>query len=112
MRAERVNLARVRRAGTGMRRRGGRPIVRGAEPRWRDRVPRKRMPAAERQQESECRWAGPPPGRCAHSWPDNEPVLVPARALTWAGEPLRREREQMPEPKGKLNTLVNGPEDL
>src|SRR5450755_838099 len=31
MRAERVNLARVRRAGAGMRRRGGRPTVRGAE---------------------------------------------------------------------------------
>ena len=31
MRAERENLARVRRAGAGMRRRGGRPTVRGAE---------------------------------------------------------------------------------
>src|SRR6266849_3228228 len=30
-RAERVNLVRVRRAGAGMRRRGGRPTVRGAE---------------------------------------------------------------------------------
>jgi hypothetical protein len=31
MRAERGNLVRVRRAGAGMRRRGGRPTVRGAE---------------------------------------------------------------------------------
>jgi hypothetical protein len=35
-----------------MRAGGGRPTVRGAESRWRDRVPKKRMPAAERQQET------------------------------------------------------------
>ena len=89
-RAERGNPARVRQAGTGMCRPGGRPIVRGAETRWRDRVPRKRTPAAERQQESECRRAGSPPGRYSYNWPDTSVVLGPARALTWAGEPLRR----------------------
>jgi len=30
------------------------------------------MPAAERQQEGECRRAGSPPGRCPYNWPDNE----------------------------------------
>jgi hypothetical protein len=72
MHAERGNLARVRPAGTGMCRPAGRPIVRGAEPRWRDRVPRKRMPAAERQQEGERRRTGSPPGRRPYNWPDSE----------------------------------------
>ena len=35
-----------------MRGRPGRPIVRGAELRRRDRMPNKRMPAAERQRDS------------------------------------------------------------
>ena len=72
MRAERGNLARVRPAGAGRCGPAGRPIVRGAEPRWRDRVPGKRMPAAERQREGECRRAGSPPGRCSYNWPDSE----------------------------------------
>jgi hypothetical protein len=91
MRAERVNLARVRRAGAGTRRRGGRPIVRGAEPRWRDRVPDKRMPAAERQQESEGRETGKIlPDGPRITGRITSLVLVPARALTWAGEPVER----------------------
>ena len=47
-RAERVNLARVRCAGAGMRRQGGRPTVMGAEARWRDRVTEKRMPVVRK----------------------------------------------------------------
>ena len=89
-RAERVNLVRVRRAGAGMRRRGGRPTVRGAE-----------VPGGTGCPGSECRRlkgsrkasaAGPGllpedariTGRIP-SW-----MLGPVRALTWAGEPLRR----------------------
>jgi len=58
MRAERVNLVRVRRAGAGTRRRGGRPIRKWGGSPWRDRVSKKRMPASERQQESEGRETG------------------------------------------------------
>jgi hypothetical protein len=39
-------------------------------------------------------------------------MLAPARALTWAGQPLRRSERKMPELTGKLDTLVNGPEGL
>jgi hypothetical protein len=58
-RAERGNPARVR---AGWR---GRPIARGAEPRGRDRMPKKRMPAAERQRETRAVMPGPPAGGAA-----------------------------------------------
>ena len=90
MRVKRGNLVRVRRAGAGMRRLGGRPIVRGAE-----------VPGGTGCPGSECRRlkgsrkasvAGPgllPDGaRITGRIPSR--VLGPARALTWAGEPLRR----------------------
>jgi hypothetical protein len=38
----------VRIPGAGMRRRCGKPTVRGAELPWRDRVPRKRMPGGRK----------------------------------------------------------------
>ena len=53
-----------------------------------------------------------PPSAVSHNRPDTGPLPGPARALTWAGEPLRRERAQMPELTGKLDTSVNGPEGL
>jgi hypothetical protein len=58
IRVERVNPARVRSTCAGMRGVCGRPTVRGAESRWRDRVSKKRMPAAERQQETAGRNTG------------------------------------------------------
>jgi hypothetical protein len=42
------NLLWVRIPGTGMRRRCGKPTVRGAELPWRDRVPKKRMPGGRK----------------------------------------------------------------
>jgi hypothetical protein len=92
-RAERGNLVRVRRAGAGMRRRGGRPTVRGAESRWRDRVTGKRKPAAERQQESGTACPGLPPdgARITGRIPAD---AGPERELTQSGEPLEQsERE-------------------
>jgi hypothetical protein len=55
---ERVNPARVRGTCAGMRGACGRPTVRGAELLWWDRVSKKRMPAAERQQETADRSTG------------------------------------------------------
>ena len=70
------------------------------------------MPAAERRQESGAAGPGTPPGWSVYNWPDTELVLGPERTLTWAGEPLKRSGSEMPEPKGKLDTSVNGPEGL
>ena len=36
---------------------------------------------------------------------------APGGVLTWAGEPLTTKRTWMSEPKGMLDTSVNGPED-
>jgi hypothetical protein len=90
MRAERGKLVRVRRAGAGMRRQGGRPTVRGAESPGGTGCPGSEGRRPIRQQESGAarpgllldggRITGRIPGR----------VLGPARALTWAGEPLER----------------------
>ena len=56
---------------------------------WRDRMPKKRMPAAERRQETEMRSTSPPlvvsiTGRI----PGGEPSGRES-APTWAGEPLK-----------------------
>ena len=58
---------------------------------WRDRMPKKQMPAAERQQETEMRSISPPLV-VSHNWPDTGRGTVRARkrAPTWAGEPLKR----------------------
>ena len=39
-------------------------------------------------------------------------MLGPERALTWAGEPLKRSGRKCRNQKDKLDTSVNGPEDL
>ena len=56
---------------------------------WRDRMPKKRMPAAERRQETEMRSISPPLV-VSHNWPDTgrEPSGRES-APTWAGEPLK-----------------------
>jgi hypothetical protein len=67
-------------------------------------MPKKQKPVAERQQETRAVCPAPPPG-VLDNWPDTGPgVAGPERALTWAGEPLRAEASQPPEPKGKLGT--------
>jgi hypothetical protein len=48
----------VRIAGAGMRRRCGKPIVRGAESPWRDRVTEKRMPGGRKAAGKQGRKAG------------------------------------------------------
>ena len=93
MRAERGNPVRVRRAGAGMRRQGGRPPVRGAEFPGRTGCPGSGCRAAERRQESGAAGPGTPPGWLSYNWPGCRILLSGLeRALTWAGEPLRRER--------------------
>src|SRR5216683_808407 len=113
MRAERGNPVRVRRAGAGMRRQGGRPTVRGAEFPGRTGCPGSGCRAAERRQESGAAGPGTPPGWLSYNWPGCRILLSGLeRALTWAGEPLRRERAYVPELMGKLDTSVNGPDGL
>jgi hypothetical protein len=90
MRAERVNLVRVRRAGAGMRRQGGRPTVRGAEVPGGTGCPKSEGRRLKGSRKARAVRPGTPPGWSAHNWPDSELMLVPARALTWAGEPVRR----------------------
>ena len=63
-------------------RRCGEPTVRRAEFPWRDRVLKKRMPAAEKQRENRGRRAGYSPGGPLHNRPDNGLVPVPERELT------------------------------
>lgn len=48
---------------------------------WRDRMPKKQMPAAERRQETEMRSISPPLV-VSHNWPDTgrEPVRARKRA--------------------------------
>src|SRR5713226_8376782 len=96
-----------------MRRWCGKPTVMGAEFPWRDRVPMKRMPGGRKA-------AGKRDRRTGELLPEGPRITGPdaglatglERALTWAGEPLRRERAYMPELMGKLGTPVNGPEGL
>ena len=64
--------------------RAGRPIVRGGGIPWRDRMPKKRMPVAERQQESEARgwllrWLSRITGRIPGFVPGRESVLTCGR---------------------------------
>ena len=55
----------------------------------RDRMPKKRMPAAERRQETETRSTSPPLV-VSHNWPDTGPGPSGREsAPTWAGEPLK-----------------------
>jgi hypothetical protein len=64
-------------------------------------MPKKQMPAAERQQESgQCGWLLRWPSRIT-GW---IPALVAGRcsALTWAGEPVKIGSLRLLEPRGKL----------
>ncbi len=65
-------------------------------------MPKKRMPAAERQQETSAVMPGSSAGG---AWITGRiPGLVPGResALTWAGEPLKPSGQNPLEPRGKL----------
>jgi hypothetical protein len=77
MRAEHGNPVGVRHTVKG----GGKPEVTMDQFHWRDRMPKKRMPAAERRQETEMRSISPPLV-VSHNWPDTgrEPVRARKRA--------------------------------
>jgi hypothetical protein len=66
----------------------GRPTVRRAQLPDGDRMPKKRMPVAERQQETETSMPAPPLV-VSHNWPDTGLVPGHESALTWAGGPLK-----------------------
>jgi hypothetical protein len=74
----------------------------------------KRMPVAERQQETGTRWLAPPPV-VPDNWPDIGPVSGLERVLTRSGEPVKRKMTEIPEPKDKLDAatevVVSGLED-
>ncbi len=80
MRAEHGNPARVRHAVKG----GGKPEVTMDQFHWRDRMPKKRMPAAERRQETEMRSISPPLV-VSHNWPDTGRGTVRARKRAHMG---------------------------
>ena len=69
-------------------------------------MPKKRMPAAERQQETGAVMPGS--SRRGRRITGRIPGLVPGResALTWAGELLKRCGQRPPEPKGKLDAMT------
>ena len=83
MRAERGNLVRVCRAGAGMRRRGSRPTVRGAESRGGTGCSGSECRRLKGSRKAGARGAGSPPGNGARIT-GRIPGLVPgpARALT------------------------------
>jgi hypothetical protein len=54
----------------------GRPTVRRAEVPGGNRMPRKRMPVAERRQETAASWLAPPPA-AGDNWPDTSRVAGP-----------------------------------
>ncbi len=69
-------------------------------------MPKKRTPVAERQQETQGGAPGPSAGRHGDNWPDTSLAAGPARALTWAGEPLNADADKPPEPEGKLDAMT------
>ncbi len=85
----------------GSRRPPGRPTVRRAE-----------LPGGTGCPASECRrpkggrkptasWLAPPPA-AGDNWPDTSRVAGPARALTWAGEPLNADADQASRTEGQV----------
>ena len=80
MRAEHGNPVRVRHAIKG----GGKPEATMDQSHWRDRMPKKQMPAAERQQETEMRSISPPLV-VSHNWPDTGRGTVRARKRAHMG---------------------------
>jgi hypothetical protein len=63
---------------------GGKPEVTMDQFHWRDRMPKKRMPAAERRQETEMRSINPPLV-VSHNWPDTGRGTVRARKRAHMG---------------------------
>ena len=90
MRAERGNLARVRPAGTGRCRPAGRPIVRGAEAPGGTGCPGSECRRPKGSRKASAAGPGLLPGGARITGRIASLMLGPARALTWAGEPLRR----------------------
>ena len=80
MRAEHGNPVGVRHAVKG----GGKPEVTMDQFHWRDRMPKKRTPAAERRQETEMRSISPPLV-VSHNWPDTGRGTVRARKRAHMG---------------------------
>ena len=77
----------VRISGAGMRRRCGKPTVRGAEFPGRTGCSRSGCRQLKGSRKSGAAGPGTPPGWSLHNWPDTGPVLGSERTLTWAGEP-------------------------
>ena len=80
----------VRISGAGMRRRCGKPTVRGAEFPGRTGCSKSECRQLKGSRKSGAAGSGTPPGWSLHNWPDTGPVLGSERTLTWAGEPLKR----------------------
>ena len=88
MRAERGNLARVRPAGTGRCRPVGRPIVRGAEAPGGTGCPGSECRRPKGSRKASAAGPGLLPDGARITGRIASLMLGPARALTWAGEPL------------------------
>jgi hypothetical protein len=56
---------------------------------------KKPMPVAERRQETHGNWIGPPSVAVAQLAGYRPAVAGPARELTWTGEPLNTEAENL-----------------
>lgn len=83
----------------------GKPTVREAQfpsGRW---MTKKRMPAAERRQETGASSLAPPPA-ASHNWPDTGLVPGPERVLTWSGGPVETTMTTTAEPTDKLDATV------
>ena len=96
MRAERGNLARVRPAGTGRCRPVGRPIVRGAEAPGGTGCPGSECRRPKGSRKASAAGPGLLPDGARITGRIASLMLGPARALTWAGEPLRRSERKGP----------------
>ena len=88
----------VRISGAGMRRRCGKPTVRGAEFPGRTGCSKSECRQLKGSRKSGAAGPGTPPGWSLYNWPDTEPVLGSERTLTWAGEPLKVAVQQASEP--------------
>jgi hypothetical protein len=80
----------VRIPGAGMRRRCGKPTVRGAEFPGRKGCSRSGCRQLKGSRKSGAAGPGTPPGWSLHNWPDTGLLPGSERTLTWAGELLKR----------------------
>jgi hypothetical protein len=86
-------------------RRSGRPTVRRAEIFGGNRMPKKRMPVGESQQETRTGYDRSPRWSVLDNWPDTGSGTRASKGVpTWAGEPLNMTWSDPPVPKGKLDT--------